>query len=831
MTVDELRRAASASPQERGDSGSSAYPRCVPRMNLSDHAAAVLADGPLPLEQLVDLVLSRTSTRARDPRQAVRRALNRDCLEHDGLWWHIPVLVSGRCLTRRITQEELDEGVLHTGNDLYALALPSRVLMPSNRGELEISHLDDVNLAPLSGPPGWLADVSAGDVLAVRRQGLTLQIDRVTTLADEPELDAQLQQEVVRVLAEQEADETAQWASVGVPSLLHPRLAADPDAFAQAGLPLSERLGTDFAIYGGLITRSDFDRSAFAFFDDDEDEEFLEADWHDGFDLTPEGVQAVEQLFADADLARPDEPSLRRTAEALSDPKVAAAVTAVVATQETAHGLRDLLADAADLSEGRTRAACLTVLATAEEEYVQDLRAEECLLEALEADPTYPPALLAAARYAEDRGEAARAVDLLRRAGVASDDYQLKRLRHFAEPPPSTISRNAPCPCGSGRKHKACCLPKAAHSLAARAPWLREKLAVWALEPAQRDLWVDIVLTIDDGGRGTAAFFDPFVQDLGIWGTDVLEGFRYSREDLLPEDEVALLDTWSDVRPRLYETLAVGSRTVSLRDVIDDTLVEAVHPKLASELRRGELVLLRVLPDGEGGWITGGILPVPRLWRSRLVPFLDTEPDGLDLAEWIAEAMAPPTMLNKHGYDLVLCAGTWCPTDLAATRAALEEEVDGFEGESGSICDEDGSLLVEVLLQNGLISASTMARELWPMAEELVARVAPNATVVNRREVPADQLIDYLPNLQPPAEAPPEVREAIIEHMQNHERRWVDEPVPALGGSTPREALADEAKRKELMELLADMDSHLASSDDPETAMNADRVRALLGLV
>jgi len=45
---------------------------------------------------------------------------------------------------------------------------------------------------------------------------------------------------------------------------------------------------------------------------------------------------------------------------------------------------------------------------------------------------------------------------------------------------------------------------------------------------------------------------------------------------------------------------------------------------------------------------------------------------------------------------------------------------------------------------------------------------------------------------------------AVISHMQDHmERRWLDEPVPALGGLTPRQAADDPSRRDELQRLLS----------------------------
>jgi hypothetical protein len=61
--------------------------------------------------------------------------------------------------------------------------------------------------------------------------------------------------------------------------------------------------------------------------------------------------------------------------------------------------------------------------------------------------------------------------------------------------------------------------------------------------------------------------------------------------------------------------------------------------------------------------------------------------------------------------------------------------------------------------------------------------------------------------------------------VQQYERQWVDESVPALHGLT-RQALDDPVEREELDRLLATMEDRFVG---PGT-MNPGRVRRLLGL-
>jgi hypothetical protein len=79
-----------------------------------------------------------------------------------------------------------------------------------------------------------------------------------------------------------------------------------------------------------------------------------------------------------------------------------------------------------------------------------------------------------------------------------------------------------------------------------------------------------------------------------------------------------------------------------------------------------------------------------------------------------------------------------------------------------------------------------------------------------------------------PAEGSPEVA-AFLEEMRNRfEERWCDEPVPALGGITPRQAADDPSRREALVRLI---DSFEHAGGPPEAiTMRPDRLRELLGL-
>ena len=69
------------------------------------------------------------------------------------------------------------------------------------------------------------------------------------------------------------------------------------------------------------------------------------------------------------------------------------------------------------------------------------------------------------------------------------------------------------------------------------------------------------------------------------------------------------------------------------------------------------------------------------------------------------------------------------------------------------------------------------------------------------------------------------VKAAMATCMQNDEQEWLDLPVLALNGLTPRQAADDPTRREDLVRLLASF-----GDGDGPTEMSARRLRAALGL-
>jgi hypothetical protein len=67
------------------------------------------------------------------------------------------------------------------------------------------------------------------------------------------------------------------------------------------------------------------------------------------------------------------------------------------------------------------------------------------------------------------------------------------------------------------------------------------------------------------------------------------------------------------------------------------------------------------------------------------------------------------------------------------------------------------------------------------------------------------------PEPSPTDRVPPEIEAQVVgQFYEQHYRRWLDEPVPALGNRTPREAARLKAARPRLVALLQEVENMAA---------------------
>jgi hypothetical protein len=590
------------------------------RPTIADQALALLLErGPLPLDELTDLLVAAGATKAKKPKEVVRDTVSqKQQFTHlkNGRWASSVALVQGRVFTHRLTQGELDREELDTLPDLSPLTIGFGADLTSNLGRVGVDTRFGWKRRTLSGDPGWLAGLNAGDLLAVSRDGDHLQI----AVAPEPVLATELDQgliELVRGDLELLARADARTEVLRLPDRVLAFLHEHPRAFTEPGPPLPERLHP-LEVLGSLAGLPGTDWTPWSWKTAEEEDEDEELDAIiSAFRLDDAAVRGLRDLLtamwqSGAGGELPGVIALGRLAAPLGLARAGEALCAYLQSTGELHSADPLFTALAPVTDGPAKAAVLAVLALHAEVHGRASEADELAARAVRAAPADPLPLLLAARYAEDRGHARAALDLLRHAGIPANDHDVLRLRRWAEPPTAGTSRNAPCPCGSGKKHKACCLATAQHPLEERSRWLWAKLSQWLLLPTHREELFDLVAEMapDKPSEWAArAHSDPFTHDLLLWGEALVEEFATQRGPALPADEAELLLAWSSAPLALWEVTSVKPhRGVGLRHMDDDHEVFVRERLGSTQLSVGDVLLARVLPDGGDGFLFSSLV-------------------------------------------------------------------------------------------------------------------------------------------------------------------------------------------------------------------------------
>ena len=493
----------------------------MPRQTIADAAARALASRrALSPEELGQLIAGAGLTRSASPTRAVSRALHDDPRFHrlaDGRWVVLEHLLSGATLTHRLTDRERAGAAVALVPDLALLGTfawrglwlpdgtPLAFVWDAEARERTGADTD----AAIHGPAGWLPG-EPGTLLHVRLTGSLL---RVVTGAEPRPTSRLTARRIVETIREEidgkagtgsgflppavSLEETLLGLLVDAPDLLREPLAPLGDILSEAGLEMHRGFvgprGSDWERLDDFL---DFDaeewgretRTVWEGHDESGGPadggsaiEVRTARMAEAFGLDAQDVDALKLLLGAYELSRQlggfaGSETHARLAQLLAFPGVAR-VLAIYAWTEP--DLEPFVQEIASAAAPMYAAGPRYVLAACAEARGDVLEAERGLRAALEVEPTHELALVGLARLETDRGRYREALRLLRAVDVPADDPQRAWLEEVVRPAFANIGRNAPCPCGSGRKYKVCHLGQAgdARSVAPARALLHKLLA------------------------------------------------------------------------------------------------------------------------------------------------------------------------------------------------------------------------------------------------------------------------------------------------------------------------------------------------------------------
>jgi SEC-C motif len=434
--------------------------------------------------------------------------------------------------------------------------------------------------------------------------------------------------------------------------------------------------------------------------------------------------------------------------------------------------------------------------------------------------------------------------------------------------------RNAPCPCGSGRKYKLCCLARAAEvrQRARTTDAIWERLQEWTIaeHPEHIDAAIDDLCGRDRSlSQGTVDVLCSYAhldRELPGGGSPAR---RYCELPGLSDVERAAVRSMADARLGLWRARSVRpGAAIALEEVLGDRVVSVRSEHVSRSTARWDVLLGRVMSGANGHelWGPASIFPageeeelvaeVQRLAAERSISaqatfrvcaaqllrfsppsrhappsFFTFEGDEVvdAHARWKLDADAA-TALERHP-DLVDMADTedgqgvcleWTAPrqELAARRPELPPRALLLES-SPVFVDPDGRRVSADAGRLGLgtfelrprsLTFHAISAERLDGAIALVAEaIGDRARLVERRVEPLDVDASGGGPADGDATIPGEIRDAVLAGFaRDRFARMLDEPDPRFDGLTPREAARSAGQRPRLERWLRTLENAAA---------------------
>jgi len=424
----------------------------------------------------------------------------------------------------------------------------------------------------------------------------------------------------------------------------------------------------------------------------------------------------------------------------------------------------------------------------------------------------------------------------------------------------SQVGRNDPCPCGSGLKFKRCCLnkeqPSGAYTSGERDSALAKLMRFAARSEFNEQhrsalelFWGDWISEepdeklkrVMDSEQANLAYHSWFAFDFDLGeGRTVFDLFLEREAKKLSSGERNFLDGMCGSHLRLYEILDVKvDQGFDLRDLWDDRRVWVRERLATRELATWDVIAGRLGRGAEGEAVfetiphvypatvkddlLKGLRKAHRLFtrefpeRSLADFFRSMGPMFHQL--WLEQVVLRPLpkIMTGDGDPFVFAKAIFDLLDRGALTTALADHPDIVDhgDDSYALLEDAGAFqrsLGTIVVEDRRVVFETTSQRRAERGKEFLQRLLGDA--VRFRVIAYEDVGQALkraparPKDKMP-EVPPEVQAEVLGRFyEEHYRKWLDQPVPALGDRTPRHAAKLKTVRPKLITLLKDFESH-----------------------
>lgn len=450
--------------------------------------------------------------------------------------------------------------------------------------------------------------------------------------------------------------------------------------------------------------------------------------------------------------------------------------------------------------------------------------------------------------------------------------------------------RNEPCPCGSGKKYKKCCMQTQEIKENAERS-LREKILEFSREPlfkADFEEAKKIFLEGREPDEGDSVIFvDWFIHDYRLkdYGKRIIELFYLEKNPYLAPMEKEILEGWQDTALRVYEVTGIErGRGIYIRDLFDDNEIFVNDIRSSMGMTKWDIGAMRVIKTLGKFYLSGAACLLPATGKDDMIRFgmenflrFKREKPDATWQEFFKErghtfikfayikAAQLPKILTPEGDPILFAEAVYKVKDYDKAVNALYDipdlkilESNQDEIHFGMVAEirdhniSTGGVMFETSLVSGIGDPQYRSMgDLTINKKQLIL----DCLSEKRLELGKDMLktlgdsIDFqseskqYPDLsgrknkivkskKQPNELDEPVREMLREkYLEDHYRRWVDMPISSLGGMTPREASKTQegkAKLKEVLKVLENAEERRKREGEPSYDVN--RLRERLGI-
>jgi hypothetical protein len=434
--------------------------------------------------------------------------------------------------------------------------------------------------------------------------------------------------------------------------------------------------------------------------------------------------------------------------------------------------------------------------------------------------------------------------------------------------PRGKVGRNDPCPCGSGKKYKKCCLREAEGTRQEE----RQRANVHAID--ERVVPELHEFAFDRYGRAFDAAIDRFKKAIGgddpmllqllapcsvyeacIDGERPADAFLADHAAILSPEERAWLEAQTRASLSIWEVVSCEPGvSVTVQDQFSDARRSVREVRGSRDLVARHAVLARVV-DYEGASYFCGMYPrmlAPDAAAAAIASFRKSAgaraPKGGEprndkraralVRAWanavraLAEdAAAPKTLVNTDGEALLFTTDHFAFD--RGVRAEVRERLSRVEGVEHEADDDGGdrftifkegnavhahwenTVLAHVVLEESRLRLESNSVE---RADRLRARLEAGCggLLRHRAREHADPLSSAPPSppTGPAPVVPPEAIAVVRDFKARHYAAWIDTAIPALDAKTPREAVRTKRGREQVDVLLRTMENAEQRSRD-----------------